>query len=228
MEMSVRVICFRSSGLFWLASQACILASSKAGSPSETPTSSALFLPLCWHWFCDLAFLWASLALLDFLHFCFQWPIFWQEWQVESFTGQCSLLGVLHSVQLPYELLCVDDFFIIFCTVLTALVDRPIEDMLSAIVICMWHTASILAVVALIFIANRFLIRFVSLRAHTIWNRMCLSFSTSVGKLHLLANPLIHTMRSSGVHQFWSWSLPAGISCIIEKQGDPWSCVETP
>ena len=47
MEMSARVICFGSSGLFWLASQACIMTSSKAGSPSETPTSSALFLPPC-------------------------------------------------------------------------------------------------------------------------------------------------------------------------------------
>ena len=41
MEMSARVIFSGSSGLFWLASQACIMTSSKAGSPSETPTSSA-------------------------------------------------------------------------------------------------------------------------------------------------------------------------------------------
>ena len=33
-------------------------------------------------------------------------------------------------------------------------VDRPIEDMLSAIVMCVQHTASILAVFASIFIAN--------------------------------------------------------------------------
>ena len=72
MEMSARVIFSRSFGLFWSASQACIMTSSKAGSPSETPTSSALFLPPCRRWFCDLGFLWASLALLDFLHFCFQ------------------------------------------------------------------------------------------------------------------------------------------------------------
>ena len=49
MEMSTRVIFSRSSGLFWLASQACIMASSKAGFPSETPTSSAPFLPPCCH-----------------------------------------------------------------------------------------------------------------------------------------------------------------------------------
>ena len=102
MEMPVRVICFGSSSLFWLASQACIMTSSKAGSPSETPTSSALFLPPWQCWVCDLDFLWASLALLDFLHLCFHWPIFWQEWHVESFAGQCSLLGVWHFVQLSH------------------------------------------------------------------------------------------------------------------------------
>ena len=72
MEMSVRVICFGSSSLFWSASQACIMTSSKAGSPSKTPTSSGLFLPPCHHWGCNLGFLWAFLALLNFLHFCFQ------------------------------------------------------------------------------------------------------------------------------------------------------------
>ena len=132
----------------------------------------------------DLGFLWASLALLDFLHFCFQWPIFWQEWQVESFAGQCSLPGVWCFVQLPHGALCVDGFFVIFCTALIALVDKPIEDMLSVIAVCMQHAASISAVVASVFIANNFLIMSVSLRAQTIQNWMCLSFSISVGKLH--------------------------------------------
>ena len=199
--MSVRVICFRSSGLFWSASQACIMISSKAGSPSKTPTSSALLLPPCRHWDCDFGFLWASLALLDFLHFCFQWQIFWQEWQVESFAGQCSLPGVWCFVQLPQGLLCDDAFFIIFCTALMAFVDRPIEFMLSAIAMCMQHTASISAVVASIFIGKSFLIRSVLLRAQTIWNWMCLSFSTSVGKLHLSASPRIRSTSSSGVSQ---------------------------
>ena len=167
------------------------MTSSKAGSPSKTPTSSALLLPPCRHWGCDLGFLWASLALLDFLHFCFQWPIFWQEWQVESFAGQCSLPGVWRFVQLPHGLPCVGGFFVIFCTALTAFVDRPIEDILSAIVMWVRHTASISAVVASIFIAKSFLIRSVSLRVRTIWNWMCLSFSASVGKLHLSASPQI-------------------------------------
>ena len=158
-----------------------------------------LFLPPCRCWVCDLGFLWASLVLLDFLHFCFQWPIFWQEWQVESFAGQCSLPGVWRFVQLPHGVLCVDDFFIIFCTALMALVDKPIEFMLSAIAMCVWHTASILAVVASIFIANSFLMRSVSLRARTIWNWMCLPFSVSVGKLHLSASPRIRSTSSSGV-----------------------------
>ena len=155
MEMSMRVICFGSSGLFWLASQACIMTSSKAVSPSKTPISSALFLSPCHHWGCDLGFLWASLALLDFLHFCFQWPIFWQEWQVESFARQCSLPGVWHFMQLPHELPCVVDFFVVFYTVLTALVDRPIEDMLSAIAMCVWHTASTSAVIASILLCSQ-------------------------------------------------------------------------
>ena len=55
------------------------------------------------------------------------------------------------------------------------------------------------AVVASIFIANSFLIRSVSLRAWTIWNWMCLSFSASVGKLHLSASPQIYSTSSSGV-----------------------------
>ena len=175
------------------------MTSSKAGSPSETPTSSALFLPPCHRWGCDLGFLWASLALLDFLHFCFQWLIFWQEWQVESFAGQCSLPGVWHFVQLPHGVLCIDDFFIIFCIALMALVDKPIVLMLSAIAMCVRHTASISAVVAFIFMANSFLIRSVSLRACTIWNWMCLSICASVRKLHLSASPQIHSTSSSGI-----------------------------
>ena len=71
--------------------------------------------------------------------------------------------------------------------------------MLSAIAICVWHTANISAVVASIFIANSFLIRYVSLRACTIQNWMCLSFSASVGKLHLSVSTQIHSTSSSGV-----------------------------
>ena len=70
---------------------------------------------------------------------------------------------------------------------------------LSAIAICVQHTASISAVVASIFIANNFLIRSVSLRACAIWNWMCLSFSASVEKLHLSTSPQIHLMNLSGV-----------------------------
>ena len=123
--------------------------------------------------------------------------IFWQEWQVESFAGQCSLPGVWHFVQLPQGLPCDDAFFVIFCTALTAFVDRPIEDMLSAIAMCVRHTASISAVVASIFIAKSFLIRSVLLRAQTIRNWMCLSFSTSVRKLHLSASPRIRSTSST-------------------------------
>ena len=100
-------------------------------------------------------------------------------------------MGILGLVRFPALLLPVTD--------LVALVDKPIEFMLSAIVMCIRHTASILAVVASIFIANSFLMRSVSLRAWTIRNWMCLSFSASVGKLHLLASPQIHSMSSSGV-----------------------------
>ena len=70
---------------------------------------------------------------------------------------------------------------------------------MSVIAMCVQHTANISTVVASIFIANSFLIRSVSLRACTIWNWMCLSFSASVGKLHLLASPQIHSMSLSGV-----------------------------
>ena len=38
--------------------------------------------------------------------------------------------------------------------------------------LCVWHTASISAVVPLVFTANNFIIRFVSLRVHTSWNFM--------------------------------------------------------
>ena len=56
--------------------------------------------------------------------------------------GQCSLPGVWHFVQLPQGLPCDDAFFVIFCTALTAFVDRPIEDMLSAMAMCVRHTDS--------------------------------------------------------------------------------------
>ena len=107
--------------------------------------------------------------------------------------------GVWHFMQLPHGVLCIDDFFIIFCTALMALVDKPIEFILSVIAMCVWYTASISAVVASIFIANSFLIRSVSLRIWTIRNWMCLSFSASVGKLHLSTSPQICSMSSSGV-----------------------------
>ena len=118
---------------------------------------------------------------------------------MESFAGQYSLPGVWCFVQLPHGLPCVDDFLVIFCTALTAIVDGPIEDMLSVIAMCVQHTASISAVVISIFMAYNFLIRSVLLRAHTILNWMCLSFFASVGKLHLSASPQIHSMNSSGV-----------------------------
>ena len=110
---------------------------------------------------------------------------------MESFAGQWSLSGVWNFVQLPHELSCVDDFFVISCTALTVLVDRCIEDMLSVIVMSIWHTASILAVVASIFIANSFLIRSELLSACTLWNWICLTFSASVRKLYLSANPKV-------------------------------------
>ena len=47
--------------------------------------------------------------------------------------------------------------------------------------------------------ANSFLIRSVSLRAWNIQNWMCLSFSASVGKLHLSASPRIRSTNSSRV-----------------------------
>ena len=57
--------------------------------------------------------------------------------------------------QLPHMLPFADGFFIVLCTALIALVEnKPIEDMLSAIVMCMQHTARISAVVTLIFIAS--------------------------------------------------------------------------
>ena len=63
-----------------------------------------------------------------FLHFCFQCPVLWQAWQVESFAGQWSLPGACHFVQLPH----VNSFLFVFWTALMAFVDRPIDDMLSA------------------------------------------------------------------------------------------------
>ena len=44
-------------------------------------------------------------------------------------------------MQFPHGVLCVDDFFIVFCTVLTDFVDRTIEDILSVIAIhvCVAH-----------------------------------------------------------------------------------------
>ena len=58
-------------------------------------------------------------------------------------------------MQLPHKLPCVVDFFVVFYTVLTALVDRPIEDMLSAIAMYVWHTASTSAVIASILLCSQ-------------------------------------------------------------------------
>ena len=62
-----------------------------------------------------------------------------------------------------------------------ALVDKPIEFMLSAIVMCVQHTASISAVVASIFMANSFFIRSVSLRAGCVFPSPHLWEVTSIG-----------------------------------------------
>ena len=93
--------------------------------------------------------------------------------------------------------------------------------MLSAIVMCMWHIASISAVVTSIFMASSFLIRSVSLRACTIWNWMCLSFYASVEKTHLLANPQIHLINISGVSPALILISPSQM--ILHQWGTGWS-----
>ena len=168
MEISMRVICFNSSGVFWLACQAYIMTSSKAGSPSETPTPtlSSLFLPSC---------------------LCSDWLGFLQ--------------GILGLVRLPVLLLPVTNLLasmtggVFHWAVVSQ--ECGIEDILSAIVMCVQHTASISAIVPS---TNSFLIRSVSLRAHTIRTRCVFpSFSSYVGKLHLSTNPQICSTSSSGV-----------------------------
>ena len=131
---------------------------------------------------------------MDFLHLGLQCPTLQQEWHVESFAGQCCRPGAWGLVQLPH---C--HFFRTFCMAFTVLVARPIDDMLSAMAMCVRHVANISAVVASIFMASSFLTRSVSLRARTSLNCMCCSFSASVGKLHLSASPRILSTSSSGV-----------------------------
>ena len=89
-------------------------------------------------------------------------------------------------------------------------------NMLSAIAMCVHHTSSISAVVPSIFIRKSFLIRSVSLRSRTFWNWMCLSFSASVGRLHLSASPRIPSTSSSGVSL--SFMLISGNSYILHRR----------
>ena len=74
-----------------------------------------------------------------------------------------------------------------------ALVDKPIEFMLSVIAMCVWHTASILAVVASILSG-------LCHWGHEPSGTGCVFPSLHLwGKLYLLASPQIHSMSSSGV-----------------------------
>ena len=109
---------------------------------------------------------------------------------------------------------------------LLALLAGPINDILSVMVMYMWHVAKILVMVASIFIATSFLTRSVSPIAHTHLNCICCSFSTSVGKSYLSASPQILSTSSLESCQPSYQYLPVDTSCIIVKQDDPYHHIE--
>ena len=44
-----------------------------------------------------------------------------------------------------------------------------------------------------------------------------------------ICQPILRSIQKVDLvlHQLWSWSLPVDRSCIVEKWGDPWNCVES-
>ena len=91
-------------------------------------------------------------------------------------------------------------FFVIFCTAPTAFVDRPIEDMLSAIAMWVRHTASISAVVCLDLHRQEFPDQVCVTEGMDHPETGCASPSQHLlGSLHLLASPRIRSTSSSGV-----------------------------
>ena len=101
-----------------------------------------LFLPPCCHWGCDLGFMWASLALLDFCTSISSDKSSGKSGRWSPLLGSALSLacGILCSCHMGSYVLM--GFFVIFCNALTALLIGPLKTCLSAIVMCMWHTAA--------------------------------------------------------------------------------------
>ena len=144
---------------------------------------------------------------------------FWNSYFVCPFPSSMSILrlwlgflvGILGLVRFPVLLFLVTDQLVrmaggVFCCTKLSPWSVVFYAVATWVVVCLWflchllaHSQHLRSSCFWFFIASSFLIRSVSLRAHTIWNWMCLSSSTSVGKLDQSANPCIHSTSLSGV-----------------------------
>ena len=163
--------------------------------------------------FIDLPLFSSSVVVFGFLvlgsscplwHLGFQCPNFPHPWQWSSLAGHDDLPGGWDFVQHPYEctlsargflprwgLFCLHMALTVFCSF------NPMALGLSEMTMCVWHTSSILDVVAIRSRASSFLTSSLSLRAlmNLYWTFH--SFLSSVGKLHQSARAWRWSMSSS-------------------------------
>ena len=138
-------------------------------------------------------------------HLGFQCPNFPHPRQWSSLAGHDDLPGGWDFVQCQHECaLSVGGFFPwqgLFCLRMALTVFcsfNPMASRLSEMAMCVRHTSSILAVVAIRSRASSFLTSSLSLRALTNLYRTFRSFSSSVGKLHRSARAQRWSTSSSG------------------------------
>ena len=168
---------------------------------SSVPTSLTFFClpPLLW---CLGALSLGPLCPL--WHLGFQCPFFPHPWHMSSYAGHDDWPGGWDFVQCPHECtLSPGGFFPccgLFCFLIACIVFcsfNPMASRLSEMAMCVWHTSSILGVVAFRSSASSFLTSSLSLRALMSLYWTFHSFSSSDGKLHQSARVWRQSTSSS-------------------------------
>ena len=172
------------------------------GGSSSVPTSLTFFClpPLLWY----LGAL--SLGPLCLLrHLGFQCPFFPHLWHMSSHAGHEDQPGGWDFVQCPHECTLSAGGFLpwwgLFCFLMALTVFcsfKPMASRLSEMVMSVWHTSSILGVVAFRSSVRSFLMSSLSLTALTSLYWTFYSFSSSDGKLHQSARAQRWSTSSSG------------------------------
>ena len=146
-------------------------------------------------------------------HLGFQCPFFPHLWHMSSCAGHEDQPGGWDFVQCPHECALSSGgffpchglfYFLIACTVFCSF--NPMALRLSEMAMCVWHTSSILGVVAFRSSVSRFFTSSLSLRAlmNLYWTFH--SFSSSDGKLHWSARAQRWSMSSSGDFPGQMWT----------------------